>query len=135
VVLASKKLDSVARATLLAAVGDLRTAVWCIGIIGVGVSIVICLATIGAQIAIVSIERYLIENCWDPEAELSWWNTHFRKWPGILGGGERLAHILGMLPPVLIPILFALVWIVFLTRMAGPSNFKLWSALFAANIF
>lgn len=89
------------------AIRDLQLAMVVIGGVGLAVSLLVFLGACGAQIAILKIRSQ-----YQPPTEDS--NTHETHLPGLIGGGSDLAHFLGVVGPLFIPIIFALAWLILL---------------------
>jgi hypothetical protein len=108
--LADKISDSGTLIALRSSVREARLILQLICYSGIIVSVPIVLATLGAQIAIYSNVKYLHGHY--PEYKLDWprkWHSHGEHRPGILGGGNPLANLLGM-APLLIPVLSTAAW-------------------------
>jgi hypothetical protein len=98
--------------------------------LGIAVNIFIFWGALAAQFAIWTIDRHWRSKHQDFRRNLPWrkgfdrespwkWTTHSDHLPGSLGGGLPAAHVLGLLPPLLLPVAFVLAWI-WIVRFALP---------------
>jgi hypothetical protein len=81
-----------------------------ISVTGIAVSVLTWPATIAAQLAVGKLNRkwkgiVLLRKQADRELGISTFEL-----PGLLGGGNPWAHVLGMVPPYFLPLAFALIW-------------------------
>ena len=113
----------VAAAELRKAIGDIDAGVVIIGWVGLSVSALILLGALGAQVAITLLNRK-----WESGHEeykptsRSKWNANGPHLPGLIGGGNRVAHGLGFGAPILIPICFMVAWLI----LIGGELWELW---------
>jgi len=96
---------------LSSAIKTLGNTIFWLKIAGASASVFILAGAIAAHIAIWSIHKHFRSRHSEYTGRGKWYSftTHGNHYPGLTGGGSRLAHVLGT-APLLIPVAFIVVW-------------------------